>query len=73
MNEQNQLKSSKRRTDGVHAGGRPSLDSRPQVYYKNLLADYEHMTLRELARQYGLSRTTICKHLNYARKLLENE
>lgn len=59
-----------RRTDGVHAGGRPALSSRPTEYYIQLLEDYNGMTLQQLASKNNVSKATICKHLNFARRLM---
>lgn len=60
-----------RRTDGKHAGGRPSLQkSKDTAYFKNLLREYDTKTLQELADEYSVSKTTICKHIRIAREVV---
>lgn len=62
-----------RRTDGIHAGGRPAiLETKYQLTRDEMLIkimqDYKDMTQTELARQYGVSRQTICRYLKLARE-----
>lgn len=59
-----------RRSDGIHAGGRKSLKVlKSKEWFSELLKKYETATLPELAADYGVSRTTICKYIRYAKEV----
>lgn len=59
-----------RRLDGIHAGGRKSLKVlKSKEWFSELLKKYETATLPELAADYGVSRTTICKYIRYAKEV----
>lgn len=62
-----------RRTDGVHAGGRPPLYKQKQMteaaFFTDLLDRYKYSTQTELAEYYRVSRQTICKYLKQAKEM----
>lgn len=66
----------KRRTDGIHAGGRPPLYKNKSMTEKaflvELLERYESTTQEELARQYNVSRQTIYRYLKKAKEVTGN-
>lgn len=66
----NQTDRQPRRTDGIHAGGRKSLKAtKSKEWFSDLLKRYENATLPQLATDYGVSRTTICKYIRYAKEV----
>lgn len=64
-------KLSRRRTDGIHAGGRKPLHKKlnmtPEAFYADLLTLYETHTQEELAAHYHASRACIGKYIKLAK------
>ena len=62
----------KRRTDGIHAGGRTPLykneNRTERAFLVELLERYESTTQEELAKQYNVSRQTIYRYLRKAKE-----
>lgn len=65
----------KRRTDGIHAGGRTPLykneNMTERAFLVELLERYESTTQEELAKQYNVSRQTIYRYLRKAKEVKE--
>ena len=58
-----------RRTDGVHAGGRPPLYKQKQMTEAAFFTDLLDSTQTELAEYYRVSRQTICRYLKQAKEV----
>ena len=50
----------------IHRAGRPAHPMPPDEA-KQLLTDYETMSTRQIAKQYGISQSAVCKRLKKAR------
>lgn len=55
----------------IHKGGRPPI-VRPEAFYAALLAQYEHMTIGQMAQVHQVSRSTISRWLRIAREEAKN-
>lgn len=56
----------------VHKPGRPA-EPMTIIDARDLLAEYQTKSTRQLAKKYNVSQTTICKRLKKARARMEEE
>lgn len=54
----------------IHKGGRPPIQ-RPEGFYPSLLAEYERMTIAQMAESHKVSKATISRWLRIARERKE--